>query len=108
MSDRLYHVLATGLERREKLAHEGARRGARERAEEDSAVTEPTAAPPAILPPRFIAPAVQPAVVGSKSPGKGQLAPPKGTAPVLLHRPTRSLNSSVVSIHPSPRGTAMT
>ena len=79
MSDRLYHVLATGLERREKLAHEGARRGARERAEEDSAVTEPTAAPPAILPPRFIAPAVQPAVVGSKSPAReGPARTPEG------------------------------
>ena len=78
MPDRLYHVLATGLERREKLAHEGARRGARERAEEDSAVTEPTAAPPAILPPRFIAPAVQPAVVAEQEPREGPARTPEG------------------------------
>ena len=32
----------------------------------------------------------------SLSPGKGQLVPPEGTAPVLLHRPTRSLSSNVV------------
>ena len=44
----------------------------------------------------------------SLSPGKGQLVPPEGTAPVLLHRPTRSLSSNVVRTQPSPRGTAVT